>query len=55
MGNGVLLYSTGYCVQSLGLEHDGRWYGKKKDCIYVYIYIYIAGSLHYTEEIEETL
>ena len=24
MGNGILLHSTGYCVQALGLEHDGR-------------------------------
>ena len=23
MGNGVLLYSTGNCVQCLGIEHDG--------------------------------
>ena len=26
---GVLLYSTGKYVQSLGLEHDGRYYEKK--------------------------
>ena len=24
MGNEVLLYSTGDCVQSLGIDHDGR-------------------------------
>ena len=24
ISNEVLLYSTGNCVQSLGLEHDGR-------------------------------
>ena len=24
MGDGVLLYSTGNCVQSFGLEHDGK-------------------------------
>ena len=45
MGNGFLPYSTGYCVQSLGLEHDGRWYGKKKRlyiCIYIYIYCWVT-------------
>jgi len=30
MDNGVLLYSTGNCVQSLGLGHDGRKYEKKE-------------------------
>ena len=24
MGDGILLYSIGNCVQSLGLEHDGK-------------------------------
>ena len=24
MGNEVLLYRTGNCVQSLGMDHDGR-------------------------------
>jgi len=32
-----LLYSTGNCAQSLGLEHDGRQYDKK--CIYVYVWL----------------
>ena len=30
MGNEDLLYSTGNCVQSLGLGHDGRKYEKKE-------------------------
>ena len=35
MGNGVLLYSTWDCVQSLMLEHDGRYYEKKR--IYIFL------------------
>ena len=27
--NEVLGYSTEKCVQSLGIEHDGRWYEEK--------------------------
>ena len=30
MGDGFLLYSTGTCVHSLGLEHDGNRKEKKK-------------------------
>ena len=49
MGIEILLYRTGNCVQSLGIEYDGRWYEKKNVCVYisacvcvcVYIYIYI--------------
>ena len=37
ISNGVLLYSTGNYVQSLGLSHDGRWYEKKIMCIYVWL------------------
>ena len=28
--NGVLLYITGNCVYTLGLEHDGRQYEKER-------------------------
>ena len=31
MGNEALLYSTGKYIQSLGADHDGRWYEKKND------------------------
>ena len=31
MGDGVLLYNVGNCVQSLVLEHDEREYEKKKN------------------------
>ena len=34
IGNEVLLHSQGNCIQSLGLEHGGRWY-EKKMCIYM--------------------
>lgn len=46
----VLLSSTGNCVQSLGLEHDGIWYEKKKN-----VRICMTGSLCCTTEIEGTL
>ena len=29
ISNEVLLCSTGNYIQSLGIEHDGRWYDKK--------------------------
>ena len=29
ISNEVLLYSTETSIQSLGTEHDGRWYEKK--------------------------
>lgn len=45
--NGVLLYSTGRNVQSLGAEHDVRWYVKKN--------IYMIGSLYCTAEIYTAL
>ena len=35
LGKRILLYSTGNCVQSLGLEHDGRQYYKKRMCVCV--------------------
>ena len=38
MGDGVLLYCTRNCVQSLGLEHDGKWKKKKKRmCVYGWV------------------
>ena len=58
MDNGVLLYSTGTCVQSLGLEHDGRQYEKKRMCIYVCVCVCIyimVGSILCTVEIEGAL
>ena len=48
VSNGVLLYSIGNYVHSLGLERDERWYEKKN------IYI-TTGSLFYTAEIKGTL
>ena len=39
ISNEVLLYSKGNCIQSLGLEHDGRWYEKKN------VYVCLTGSL----------
>ena len=35
ISNEVLLYSTGNYDQSLGIEHDGRWYGKENICVCV--------------------
>ena len=37
----VLLYSTGYDVQHLGIEHDGRCSMRKRIYMYVYICTYI--------------
>ena len=41
MGNGVLPYGTENCVQSLGLEHSGRYY-KKKEYVYIFMYDWVA-------------
>ena len=35
ISNEVLLYSTGNCIQSPVMEHDGRYFEKKNVCIYV--------------------
>ena len=35
----VLLYSTGNYIQSLWIEHDGRWYEKKNVCVYICIWV----------------
>ena len=48
LSNGVPLHSTRNYVQSLGLEHDGRQYKKKKN-------VHTTGSLCCTTEIEGTL
>jgi len=42
MGNGVLLYSTGNCVQSLGIEGWGMIRGK--ECIYTYEWVTLPYS-----------
>ena len=49
ISSGVLLYSTGNYVQSLGVEHDGRQDEKKSACICV------TWSLCCTAEIDTTL
>ena len=49
ISNGVLLYSTGNYIQSLGVEHNGRWYEKKN------VFICITESLCCTAEIDVTL
>ena len=45
----VLLYSTENHIQSLGVEHDGRWYEKKN------VFICMTESLCCTAEIDVTL
>ena len=44
MGNEVPLYSTGNCVQSLGIEHEGGWYEKKNKYIYIYDWVTLLHS-----------
>ena len=51
ISNEVLLYSTEIYVQPFGLEHDERWYGKKKKNVC----ICMTGSLCCIAEIEGTL
>ena len=48
ISNGVLLYNTGNYIQSLRIEHDGRWYEKMN------VYICVAGSLCCTAENDTT-
>ena len=48
MGSEVLLYSTGNCVQFLGIEYDGGCY--EKECIYS-----MTGSLSCAAEIGKKL
>ena len=52
LGKRILLYSTGNCVESLGLEHDGRQY-YKKECVCVCMCR--TWSHGCTAEIERTL
>lgn len=42
----VQLYSTEDYVQSLGVDHEGRWYEKKN------VYICTTGSLRCTAEMD---
>ena len=58
ISNGVLLYRIGNYVQSLGVEHGGREYGKSV-CVCVCVCVcarararVVAGSLCCTAEIE---
>ena len=47
ISSGVLLYSTGYYVQSLGLEHDRRCYEKNvRVFVYVCVCIYICPYIY---------
>ena len=46
----VLLYSTGHCVQSLGIDNDGKEYKK-----IIYVYIHMTVSLCCIAEIGTTL
>ena len=48
ISNGVLLYSTGNYIQSLGTEHDGRQYEQKN------VYICVTEPLCCTAEISTT-
>ena len=45
----VLLNSTGNYIQSLGIDHDGRYYEKKN------VYVCRTGSLSCTAEMDATL
>ena len=47
--NEILLYSTGNYIQSLVMEHDGRFFEKKN------VYLCMTGSLCCTAEIDKTL
>ena len=49
ISNEVLLSSTGNYIQSLGIEHDGRYIRKKN------VYICMTGSLCGTAEIGTAL
>ena len=42
IGNEVLLYSTGNYIQILGMEHDGRYYEKKKKKKYIYMHDWVT-------------
>ena len=55
ISNEVLPYSTGNYIQSLVMEHDGKYYGKTNVYICVCVYIYVWGSLCCTAEIDRAL
>ena len=54
INNKVLLYSTGNHSQYPMINHNRKEY-RKKECLYMYIYICITESLCYTAEIDTTL
>ena len=49
ISNEVLLYSSGNYTQSLGVDHDARWYEKKS------VYVGMNVSLCCTAETDTTL
>ena len=49
ISNEVLLHSTGNLIQSLGIEHEGRYYRKGN------LSICLSGSLFCTAELDTTL
>ena len=42
LSNEVLLYSTGNYIQSLGIDHDGRYYEKRN--VYTYVWVTLLDS-----------
>ena len=59
ISNEILLYRTGNCVQILVMEHDERYYEKKKVqinvCVCVCVCVCITGLLWYTAKTDRTL
>ena len=49
VSNEILLYGTGNYIQSLVMEHDGRFFEKKN------VYLCMTGSRCCTAEIDKTL
>jgi len=47
------MYSTGNCIQSLVMEHDGRYYEKKNVCICMYNWVILQQKL--TEPSKSTI
>ena len=41
IGNEIPLHSIGNYIQSLGLEHVGRYYQKKNVCVYMCVCVYV--------------
>ena len=46
ISNGVLLYSTGDCVQSLGTEHDGGDSMRKRMCVCDWVTLLYSRNWH---------